>query len=191
MEVSGASAIIAHMQQVPPAPPSLVTLSPVQSEAILRQIDTTILPDGASCYVINDGLVYRLRKDATPGPGLVTPNSGPGAWQGSIGDSVLEVSVSPSAGVPGTIAGTDDASASLVPTTPLLATDKIMGVSVADSGDTPGFPTEAYVYGTVDTTTVPGDVRLRLVFGNVTANPVTVPDGLTYTAYVWRRTPVG
>lgn len=70
-------------------PPELVTLAPRATTNALTQVQTELLPDGASCYVSANGDVssgrglYRLdRERSGPGNGgtLIEPSSGPGLW---------------------------------------------------------------------------------------------------------------
>src|SRR5689334_18794733 len=107
------------MQQRPPAPPDLVTICAVQNPSDLQGIDTTILPDGASCYVLNTNTLYRFSKDATPASGLLVPNSGPGAWMATVGDALFTTTVAPGTGSPGTVGANDVVTQTYAPGTPL------------------------------------------------------------------------
>jgi hypothetical protein len=61
-------------------------------------LNTSILPDGAACYVLSVHSVYRLYKESTAteivGGQVVTPSAGPGRWileSGSSGSRTLNV----------------------------------------------------------------------------------------------------
>jgi hypothetical protein len=61
-------------------------------------VNTTILPDGAVCYVISAKAVYRLQKESTAtqlvGGQVVAPIAGPGRWvleSGAAGSRTLNV----------------------------------------------------------------------------------------------------
>ena len=57
----------------------------------LRNINTDPLPDGATCYVIENQTVYRLRKSLTTaasGTSVIAPAAGPGRWVRASVDEV-------------------------------------------------------------------------------------------------------
>lgn len=174
--------------QKPPAPPALVTLSPVQDPGDLQNIDTTDLPDGAGCYVLDTNTLYRLRKEATPASGLLVPQSGPGAWQPTLGDALFLTSVSPAAGVPGLIGANSNSTVlALAPGAPLHSSDVILAISRPPPASTwTGIALEAWL----DTVTVPGQNLVAIDFINGTGSAITVPDGVTYQLIVWRPSPL-
>lgn len=83
---------------MPSAPSPLVTLSPcavVLGTGIadsLQNIDTTIVPDGACCWVIENETLYRLNKSTAPfGQGNIAPASGPGHWVALSGNALPRI----------------------------------------------------------------------------------------------------
>lgn len=172
--------------QTPPA--DLRILAPFASvlgeENSLVNFDTTILPDGCMAYVLQNNATYRLHKTVPNGtPGYLSPDSGPGAWFAEAGSALFLTSVQTTGGVPGTVGANAAVSASLVATSPILASDLLW------AGQLPAdIPVGISVTAQVDTTTVPGTVRILYTWINGTGTPIVVPDDRFYYILVYRTT---
>jgi hypothetical protein len=149
----------------------------------LQNVNTTNLPNGAECYVIETNLSYRLHKTLTaPVAGAVSPASGPGVW---LPDSNSGMFVNSAEASAGTVNANSVTSQSLVPAIPLLATDVLFPASlppmvqgVSDQG--------IVVIPRIDDVTTPGTPRVSLEFINGTAGNITTQDDITYYFIVYR-----
>jgi hypothetical protein len=161
------------------------TLSGAGDADSLQNVNTTELPDGALAYVLELNLAYRLHKLLVPPiVGTLAPAAGPGVWVPEAGSAMF---VNSAAASPGEVLSLAQLSQAVLPAIPLEATDILFATSQPPVGVGVGeMPEGINIVPHINTAATPGTVRVGLSFQNVTAFPITIPDGYTYYFIVYR-----